>query len=337
MKIKKKFDPAEFILDHIATLVFAVLVFGLYVYTMGHSFMFGGSFLLDLLKRVTAYLPIAIGVGCIMMVGGVDLSSGRIMGLTALVSAALLQGMEAQNRVFPDMASMPIATVFFIVIIIGIGISAINGVVVSTLKAPTFSITLGTQILLYGAMLIFLGKGTNNGMNIAYLASEYKDFVTGGGAVPAYVLIGIAITFVTWILITFTPFGGMMRAVGSDKEAAKKSGINVTLITLLAFIIAGAFYSYNGFVEAARVGGPGASCGSNAELDAVAACLMGGLSVKGGAGGIGGVVIGVILLQTISLCCQWMAISANAVYIIKGIVIFLAVVLDMLRWKFKKA
>ncbi len=336
MKNKTKFDAGRFLIDHLNTIVFAVLILGLFgrvIVEMPYSVM---QIPHNLINRVGAYVLIAIGAGTILMAGGADLSSGRIMGLCALISAALLQNANAMTKAFLDLKPMPVGTVLIIALILGAVISAINGLIVSGLNAPTFIVTLATQMTVYGAMLILIGLGTNASQSISNLSYEYHNFVIGNGIIPYYVIYAVAITLFLWIVYTFTPFGKMLRAVGADKAKAKASGINTMLITVLAFVIAGVLYGFNGFVEAARVGGPGASCGVNAEFDAITACLIGGMSVKGGVGGIGGVIIGVVLIQLLAICLQWLAISPNLIYIIKGSMLCLAVVIDMIRWKLVK-
>ncbi|MBE6948596.1 MAG: beta-methylgalactoside transporter [Ruminococcaceae bacterium] len=296
---------------------------------------------LDLLKRTAAYVIMALGVGGIIVLTGTDLSAGRIMGLTSLVAASLLQKMDAPNRVFPEMEAWPIIVVILLVIVIGAVIGAFNGFFVAKFDLHPFIVTLSTQLMLYGFMLIYLGFGTNKGQNIAHLTDAYKGLITntvkiGSWSIPNFVWLSIIMIGVMWFIWNKTTLGKNMYAVGSNPEAAKVSGVNVLGTIVSIFTMAGVLYSINGFVEAARVGGPGASAGSNAELDAIAACVIGGVSFVGGIGKISGIVIGVILLQLISVALQWMSVSANLVYIIKGAIILFAVTLDMRKYIAKK-
>ena len=127
-----------------------------------------------------------------------------------------------------------------------------------------------------------------------------------------------------------------MYAVGANPEAANVSGVSVLATTIFIFMIAGLLYGLGGFVEAARTGSNSATTGVNAELDAIAACVIGGVSFTGGTGKISGIITGVILLQIISVSLQWLGISSNLQYIVKGIIILVACAIDMRKYLQKK-
>ena len=127
-----------------------------------------------------------------------------------------------------------------------------------------------------------------------------------------------------------------MYAVGANPEAANVSGVSVTKTIVLVFTMAGILYGFSGFIEAARIGSNGAATGVNAELDAIAACVIGGVSFSGGTGKISGIITGVILLQIISVALQWLSVSSDLQYIIKGLIILVAVALDMRKYLAKK-
>jgi len=127
-----------------------------------------------------------------------------------------------------------------------------------------------------------------------------------------------------------------MYAVGANPEAANVSGVSVLATTIFVFMIAGLLYGLGGFVEAARTGSNSATTGVNAELDAIAACVIGGVSFTGGTGKISGIITGVILLQIISVSLQWLGISSNLQYIVKGFIILVACAIDMRKYLQKK-
>lgn len=296
---------------------------------------------LDLLKRTAAYVIMALGVGGIVVLTGTDLSAGRIMGLTSLIAASLLQNLDAPTRIFPGMEPWAWPVVVILVIVIGAVVGAFNGFFVAKFDLHPFIVTLSTQLMLRGTMLIYLNFGNNKGQNIANLTDTYKGLITDtvdifGWSIPNFVWLSLIMILVMWFVWNKTTLGKNMYAVGSNPEAAKVSGVNVLGTIVSIFTMAGVLYSINGFVEAARIGGPGATAGNNAELDAIAACVIGGVSFVGGIGKISGIVIGVILLQLISVALQWMSVSANLVYIIKGAIILFAVTLDMRKYIAKK-
>ena len=133
-----------------------------------------------------------------------------------------------------------------------------------------------------------------------------------------------------------TAFGKNMFAVGSNPEAANVSGVNVTLTIILVFMLAGVMYGITGFIEAARIGSNTAATGLNYELDAIAACVIGGVSFVGGIGKIRGVITGVVLLRIIFVGLTFLGIDSNMQYVIKGLIILIACALDMRKYLVRK-
>ncbi len=157
-----------------------------------------------------------------------------------------------------------------------------------------------------------------------------------GIAVPKYVLYSIILTVVVWFIWNKTVFGKNMFAVGSNEEAARVSGVNVFATILGVFALAGALYGITGFLESARIGSSASYTGLNYESDAIAACVIGGVSFVGGTGKVSGVVIGVLLLQIIFVGLNFLSVDQNMLYIIKGIIILLACAVDMRKYLRKR-
>jgi methyl-galactoside transport system permease protein len=139
-----------------------------------------------------------------------------------------------------------------------------------------------------------------------------------------------------WFIWNKTTLGKNMYAVGANPEAANISGVSVRKTIVMVFMMAGLLYGFSGFIEAARIGSNNATVGVNAELDAIAACVIGGVSFTGGTGKISGIVTGVILLQTITVALQWLNVSTNLQYIIKGLIILVSVAIDMRKYLVRK-
>ena len=197
------------------------------------------------------------------------------------------------------------------------------------------------SMMLYGAVLMYVQLGTNGGGPISGLTEEYKTVVKGTinigqAAIPYYVFYAAAAAVIMWLIWNKTALGKNMYAVGANPEAANVSGVSVTKTIVLVFTMAGILYGFSGFIEAARIGSNGAATGVNAELDAIAACVIGGVSFSGGTGKISGIITGVILLQIISVALQWLSVSSDLQYIIKGLIILVAVALDMRKYLAKK-
>ena len=202
--------------------------------------------------------------------------------------------------------------------------------------------TLATQLITYGALLIYLMQGTNNGQSISGLDPSYTAFIAGntfkigGVAIPNYILYAIVITVVMWFIWNKTAFGKNMFAVGSNPEAANVSGVSVSRTIIGVFVLAGIMYGITGFIEAARIGSNSAATGLNYELDAIAACVIGGVSFVGGIGKIRGVIMGVVLLRIIFVGLTFLGIDSNMQYVIKGLIILVACAIDMRKYLVRK-
>ncbi len=300
------------------------------------------SSVVNIISLTAAKLPIALGIaGCIVLTG-TDISAGRCVGLTACVSASLLQIANYPNKIFPELGVMPLWAVFLIVVGIGALVGFVNGFFVAKFKLHPFIVTLSTQLIIFGAILMYLMIGTNNGQTLSGLDSSYTDFVrgtlfsVGTVAVPKYVLYSLIITVFMWVVWNKTKFGKNMFAVGSNEEAANVSGVNVFLTIVSVFILAGVMYGITGFIEGARIASSSANTGINYESDAIAACVIGGVSFVGGTGKISGVLIGVFLLQIIFVGLNFLSVSANMLYIIKGAIILAACAVDMRKYLARK-
>ena len=336
----------DFFVRNAIYIIIAMLV----VYVQSHSVRQGyaNAFLslpsiVDIIRRTGAALFLALGVGGIIVLTGTDLSAGRILGLTACISASLLQKPleEYGAKMFPNHAAPPIIAVLLLAMAVGAAIGAFNGFFVSKFKLHPFIVTLGTQLILYGTVLWYVQLGNGGGNPISGLTDEYKEFVKGnvmlgGTAIPYYVFYAIAATAVMWFIWNRTTLGKNMYAVGANPEAANVSGVSVTKTTIMIFMIGGILYGFSGFIESARIGSNSPTTGVNAELDAIAACVIGGVSFTGGTGKISGIVTGVILLQIIAVALQWLSISSDMQYIIKGALILIAVAIDMRKYLAKK-
>ena len=179
---------------------------------------------------------------------------------------------------------------------------------------------------------MYLMIGGNNGQTLSGLDYSYIKFVAGTlfkigrVSVPKYVLYSVLLTIFMWIVWNKTKFGKNMFAVGSNEEAARVSGVNVFLTIVAVFVLAGVMYGITGFIEGARIASCSANTGLNYESDAIAACVIGGVSF------VSGIVIGVLLLQIIFAGLNFLSVSANMLYIIKGVIILVACAIDMRKY-----
>lgn len=297
---------------------------------------------INIISLTAARLPIALGIGGAIVLTGTDISAGRVVGLTACIAASLLQMSTYVNKIFPNMNVLPIPLVLLAVIAVGALIGFINGFFVARFKLHPFIVTLSTQLAVFGLILLYLQLGNNGGQTLSGLDPSYTSFVSGplftvsGIAIPKYVLYSLILTVLIWIIWNKTAFGRNMFAVGSNEEAANVSGVNVFRTIVLVFMLAGAMYGITGFIEGARIGSAASYTGLNYESDAIAACVIGGVSFVGGTGKVGGIVIGVLLLQIIFVGLNFLSIDQNLLYIIKGLIILLACAIDMRKYLVKR-
>ena len=324
-------------------LIIIMLAVAAYVAITQPSFLAPRS-LVNLLSLTAAYLPVALGIaGCIVLTG-TDLSAGRAVGITACVAASLLQASDAANKMWPNIGTLPIPLVILIVVGIGALIGAFNGFFVAKFKLHPFIVTLATQLILYTILLLYVQQGNNNGMAISGLDQGYRNFVVGNPPlltfgsiqIPNYVIYAVLLTVLMWFIWNKTTFGKNMFALGANEEAARVSGVNVFATTIAVFALAGAMYGWAGFVESARIASNTANTGVNYELDAIAACVIGGVSFVGGIGKISGIVIGVIMLRLIFVALPLVGMDQNLQYAIKGGIILFACALDMRKYLVKK-
>ena len=295
--------------------------------------------IINIINLTMAKLPIALGVGGCIILAGTDISAGRQVGLAAAIAAGL---QLTTNKLFPGLAVMPIPVALAAVLVVGACIGFVNGFCMARFKLHPFIVTLSTQLIVYGLVLMFMQLGTNSGQTLSGMAPEYREFVTGTlfkvgkTAVPNYVLYSAIIAVVVWIIWNKTAFGKNMFAVGSNADAAKVSGVNVFWTIVLVHTLAGAMYGYAGFVEGYRAGSIAASTGLNYECDAIAACVIGGVSFVGGTGKISGIILGVVILRIIFIALTMLGVDSSSLYIIKGAIILCACALDMRKYLVKK-
>ena len=333
-KLKK---VGDILLNNAMYIIIAVAV--VYIAIMRPTFIKLPS-IVNILSLTAAKLPIALGIGGCIVLTGTDISAGRVVGLTACISASLL---TTVFKIFPGMTSAaPLPLVLLLVIGVGALVGFVNGFSVAKFKLHPFIVTLSTQLIVYGIILMYLMRGVNNGQTLSGLADNYRSFITGtlfsigGVAVPKYVLYSIILTIIMWIIWNKTTFGKNMFAVGSNEEAANVSGVNVVRTIIMVFMLAGMMYGITGFLDGARIASANANTGLNYECDAIAACVIGGVSFVGGIGRISGIVVGVLLLQIIFTGLTVLAVDANMLYIIKGLIILIACAIDMRKYLVRK-
>ena len=243
-----------------------MVIFIVYTAIKNKNFLSAGS-IANIVSLVAASLPMALGIaGCIVLTG-TDLSGGRVVGLTAAVAGALLQDRTISRKLFSNLPAITpgwILLTVLIVVAIGALIGMVNGFFVAKFSLHPFIVTLATQLITYGLILIFFMLNGNNGQPVSGLSQEYKSvvsapmiqFTTGSGAkisIPWYVLYAVIFVALMWFIWNKTAFGKNMFAVGSNADAAKVSGVNVFATNIMVFALAAtAFAAENTTISAPK-------------------------------------------------------------------------------------
>lgn len=299
--------------------------------------------LINILQQASTKGILALGVAGLIVLAGTDLSIGRVLGLSAAVTASLVQSTTYASRYYQDMTTpinllIPLA----LSILIAVVFSLFNGFGVAYLKMHPFIVTLGTQLIAYGCTSIYIeAQPSGSAQALSSFEKNFLDkaagsFRIGGFRLPYVVIYFIICAIIVHIIWTRTKLGKNMFAVGGNEEAAAVSGVSVTRTIMLVYLMAGVCYGISAFLEAARVQSVGANTGINYELDAISACVIGGVSFNGGVGTIIGVVIGSIILQAINYSLYFLQVNAYLQYIIRGLIIILAVAIDVRKYIAKK-
>ncbi len=298
--------------------------------------------LLDIMTQSSTRLIIALGICFTLLIAGTDLSAGRMVGLAAVISTSMLQKADYGNRFFPNLPQIsvvfPILAAIFACLLFGV----LNGYLVARFDMHPFIATLATQVMIYGACSLYFDLPPNRSQPIGGVRDDFtilgqKMLFKSPGFDGFSVLIPIAlvICLIIWFVLNKTVFGKNVYAIGGNREAAVVSGVNVFATIMFIFILASGLYGIGGVLEAARTAGATNNYGVGYELDAIAACVVGGVSLNGGVGKIRGIVTGVLIFTVIQYGLQFIGVSPMWQQIMKGVIIAVAVALDLSKYRRK--
>ena len=292
----------------------------------------------NLASNTSVRFLIALGVSGCLITKGTDLSAGRQAGLAACIAGVLLQRADYSGRMFPNMPEMNIAVVLLIVLAVGAVIGIINGLIISVLNVPPFIATLGTQTIVYGIALVFTDAQPIGGFQKGYTSLVNGTIFKTGSypGLPYLLLVALVFGLFFWFLYNKTTHGKYMYAIGGNENAAEVSGVNTRKSKILIYMTAGLMYAMAGFLLAAKSGGATSSMGNGYELEAIAGCTIGGVSTTGGIGTVGGVLVGVLVFELLKIVLQFLQVNPYYNYIVQGLVIVIAVALDIRKYIAKK-
>lgn len=334
----KKSNVTKWLFDNVIYVFLVLLVIGICVASPDFLSV---TNLLNILSQSSSRIIIALGMAGILITAGTDLSAGRMVGLAAVVSASLLQASDYAYKMYPHLPHLPLIVPILIAMAVTGLIGTLNGIIVSKLNVPPFIATLGMMITVYGLNSMYFdrppyGAQPIGGLNQAFTTFAQRGIPVGSYEIPYLIFYAILFTIFIWILWNKTQFGKNMYAIGGNPEAAKVSGVNVTKYLILIYMLAGVLYGFSGTLEAGRVGSATNNTGNMYELDAIAACVVGGVSLSGGIGTVSGVITGVLIFQIINYGLAFLGVSPYIQYIVKGAIIVVAVTFDMRKHAKKK-
>ncbi len=301
------------------------------------SFLDVGN-IINVLMISSVYVILALGEGPILLTKGVDLSAGRAVGLTACIAASLLQRPDYASKIFEGLPAVPLWGPIVLAIMAGVVVGLVNGTIVSFLKVPPFITTLGTMVVVYGATSLYVDRPPHGASPIGGLRDDFTNISNGAidlfgdFRLPYIVIIAGLVVFLMWVLLNHTRTGKSIYALGANPDAATVSGINVNRTLIIVYVIAGALYGLAGSLQAARQGSATNNLGFTWELDAIAACVIGGVSTSGGIGTVGGIVLGVLILTFMNNALVILGVSVYWQQIIKGLIIVAAVGIDIRKY-----
>ena len=293
----------------------------------------------NLISNTAIRFIIALGVSGCLITKGTDLSAGRQVGLAACLAGVLVQRGDYTGRLWKAVPEMNMWLVFLIVIAVRIVIGLITGVIIAKLKVPPFIATLGTQTIIYGICLVFTDAQPIGGFQKIYIqliTGRIGSATNKGFYLPYLLFVAIFFGVIFWFIYNKTCHGKYMYAIGGNEVAAEVSGVNTSRTLIRIYATAGFMYAVAGYLLAAKSGGSSASMGMGYELEAIAGCTIGGVSTTGGIGTVSGILVGVLVFELLKIVLQFLGVNPYYNYVVQGVVIVVAVALDIRKYMAKK-
>jgi methyl-galactoside transport system permease protein len=296
--------------------------------------------ILNILQQASPRMFLALGVAGLILLTGTDLSVGRMVGMGMVTATIIMHkgintgGVFGHVFDFSGIAPVPRALLALLVcVVLTTAFAMVAGFFMAKFKMHPFISTMANMLIIFG-LVTYATKGVSFGAIDSVIPNT---FIPQIGKFPTIILWAVAAVAVVWFIWNKTVFGKNLYAVGGNPEAAAVSGISVFKVTMGAFILAGILYGFGSWLECNRMIGSGsAAYGQGWDMDAIAACVVGGVSFTGGIGKISGVVTGVLIFTSLTYSLTILGIDTNLQFIFEGIIILAAVTLDCLKYVQKK-
>ena len=301
---------------------------GLQLFTVNNIF--------SIIQQASPRMFLALGVSGLIMLAGTDLSVGRMVGMGMTAATIIMHNGPNTGSVFGhvfDFSTMPVGGRILLALVVCVALctmfTTIAGFFAAKFKMHPFISTMANMLVIFG-LVTYSTKGVSFG---GIEQSIPGKIIPKVGGFPTIILWAVAAVVIVWFIWNKTKFGKNLYAVGGNPEAASVSGISVFKVTLGAFMLAGILYGFGSWLECIRMIGSGsAAYGQGWEMDAIAACVVGGVSFTGGIGKISGVVVGVLIFTALTYSLTILGIDTNLQFVFSGIIILIAVTLDCLKY-----
>lgn len=340
---KYTFNRRDFLLRNGLYFAIIVIFIGLCIATpilKGGTQLLTMNNILNILQQASPRMFLALGVAGLILLAGTDLSIGRMVGMGMTAATIVMHQGPNTGGVFGhifDFSTMPVLVRVLLALVVCIVLctifTTIAGFFTAKFKMHPFISTMANMLVIFG-LVTYSTKGVSFG---AIDTTIPNMIIPKIGPFPTIILWAVAAVVIVWFIWNKTTFGKNLFAVGGNPEAASVSGISVFWVTVGAFVLAGILYGFGSWLECIRMVGSGsAAYGQGWEMDAIAACVVGGISFTGGIGKISGVVVGVFIFTALTYSLTILGIDTNLQFVFSGIIILVAVMLDCLKYVQKK-
>lgn len=337
-----RFNMKQFLLKNGLYLVIILIFIALSIITpkVKKTDLFTFTNIVNILQQASPRIFLGLGVAGLILLTGTDLSIGRMVGMGMVISTVIMHKGPNTGQLFGvafDLTGIPIPARIILALLTCIVFctifTSIAGFFTARFKIHPFITTMSNMLIIFG-LITYSTKGVSFGAIESEIPNMIIPKING---FPTIILWAVAAIIIVWFIWNKTTFGKDLYAVGGNPEAASVSGISVFWVTMCAFIMAGILYGFGSWLECMRMVGSGsAAYGQGWDMDAIAACVVGGVSFTGGIGRISGVVVGVLIFTALTYSLTVLGIDTNLQFVFEGIIIVAAVTLDSLKYVQKK-
>lgn len=337
-----RFNMKQFLLKNGLYLVIILIFIALSIITprVKHTDLFTFTNIVNILQQASPRIFLGLGVAGLILLTGTDLSIGRMVGMGMVISTVIMHKGPNTGQLFGmafDLTGIPVPVRIILALLTCIVFctifTSIAGFFTARFKIHPFITTMSNMLIIFG-LITYSTKGVSFGAIESEIPNMIIPKING---FPTIILWAVAAIILVWFIWNKTTFGKNLYAVGGNPEAAAVSGISVFWVTMCAFMMAGILYGFGSWLECMRMVGSGsAAYGQGWDMDAIAACVVGGVSFTGGIGRISGVVVGVLIFTALTYSLTVLGIDTNLQFVFEGIIIIAAVTLDSLKYVQKK-